>query len=344
VSRYITRRVLREWLSEHIESTSKGALPALWDEKMWVKRAKHGDWASNAALLLAPLWKTAPQEIAAQLTNRLNQEKSTSKATGAAVPWCLEEANGFLNFQLSDEHIAAQIERAQQENDSYGRGTALQNENINVEFVSADPTGPLTLSSARIAAGGEALCRLLEAQGAQVTREFFLNDVENSSTLAHAGRKRRLLLSSRYRSGNDIEQPEDILTDKWVRDVAHELAQRDGDKYLSLPDPKRITSSPMPALEAAVGSQKEALESFGVRFDVWTSEAALHNEGRVQATLDTLKQRGYAHERNGVLWLRTTAFRRLKPTALWCAPTVRRPTSLLTSLIISSSSSVALRA
>jgi arginyl-tRNA synthetase len=308
MSGYVTRRVLLRWLREALQSTLQRSMPALWDTKVWVKRAEHADWASNAALVLSSAWKMSPQEIAAQLIEGLNAGKSTSHAWHEPIVWRIEEAKGFLNIQLSDEFIQTQIERAQQEGARYGVGNSLSGQKINVEFVSADPTGPLTLASARIAAGGEALCRLLEAQGATVTREFFLNDVESNSKMRLLGDSVAYFYRQIVAPNADTEQPEEILSDKWVRSVAQQLAQREGDKYAQLPTNEAQSAFAHAALEAAVAAQKQTLENFGVKFDVWTSEAALHAEGRVQAALETLKERGYAYERNGVWWLRTTAF------------------------------------
>jgi arginyl-tRNA synthetase len=300
----VTRRVLLDWLRAQVQSTFKQSVPPLWDEKVWVKRAETADWASNAALVLASAWKIAPRDIAAQLIEACQTDKSTSDAP----LWSIREANGFLNIQLNDEFIQAQIERAQSEGADYGKGTTLSGEKINVEFVSADPTGPLPFASARIAAGGEALCRLLEAQGAEVTREFFLNDVEAWTKLRLLGDSVAYFYRQQLAPQTDSEEPEELLSDAWVRSVAKQIVQQEGDKYLheSSSELQRIFAHA--AVQASVASQKQTLESFGVHFDVWASEAMLHKEGRVQAALEILKNRGYAYERNGVLWLRTTAF------------------------------------
>lgn len=295
---FTTRRTLHGWLLEALQSTLgvEGAF--------WVKRSERAEWSSNVALVVAAPQKKAPHDVARQLIDVL-QTQSTS---GALFKGRIEEANGFLNFHLSDEQLDAQLKRAAELGARYGSGNSLSGQRLNVEFVSADPSGPLTLSSGRIAAMGESLCRLLEWQGASITRECFLNDIETSSKMRLLGESVGAFYRATFESGADAEPNEELLTDDWVRGVARAMAQREGNRYLLLPDDEATRAWAHEAREAAVASQKATLQNLGVRFDVWTSESALHEQGRVQAALDKLKARGHAYERNGVLWLKTTAF------------------------------------
>ncbi|MDF2439885.1 MAG: arginyl-tRNA synthetase, partial [Abditibacteriota bacterium] len=303
---FLTRRTLHFWLSETVQSTL-GA-----EVRFWVKRSERAEWSSNVALVVAARQKRAPREVAQQLIAVLNvrsqAQSQVHSTSGSPFLGRVEEANGFLNFHLSDEQLDAQLQRAGEMGARYGSGSSLSGQRMNVEFVSADPTGPLTLSSGRIAAMGESLCRLLEWQGASITREFFINDVEASSKMRLLGESVGAFYRATFESRAEAEANEELLTDDWVRSVARAMAQREGNRFLLVPEDEAVCAWAHEAREAAVASQKATLARLNVRFDVWTSESALREQGRVQAALDKLKARGHAYERNGVLWLQTTAF------------------------------------
>jgi len=303
----ITRATLRHALVEAVHGAiAAGALPASAGElpAFWVKAtpSRRGvlqhEFASNAALAIGAAWRMAPAAVAAELQFHLE--------SAGAWPGRIEEANGYLNFRMDDEFIAGQIERANREGERYGAGTALANTRINVEFVSADPTGPLPFALGRIAAAGDVLCRVLAYQGADVTREFFLNDVETSSKMRLLGESvAAFYLEAFDRAG---ERPEGALTSEFVRGVAQEIVQREGNRFLLVPDAERAAAFAHQAREAAVAAQQKVLQELGIRFDVWTSEATLRREGRVDAALDKLRAAGHIYESEGGLWLRTTAF------------------------------------
>jgi arginyl-tRNA synthetase len=177
---------------------------------------------------------------------------------------------------------------------------------VNVEFVSSDPSGPISFAAGRIAAMGDALCRILSLQGADVTREFFLNDAESSSKMRLLGESVAAFYLAEF--GHEVEPPEGLLDDAFVRGVARDIAGRSGNDYLLVPDTERIAAFARAACEAAVAAQKQTLREFGVRFDVWTSENALRREGRVQAAIHKLEELGHTYSRDGALWLRTTSF------------------------------------
>ncbi|MDQ3815844.1 MAG: DALR anticodon-binding domain-containing protein [Armatimonadota bacterium] len=266
----------------------------------WVKRAPagQGEFASNVALALASAARITPQQVAAILRAHLLSEN--------IWPGDIEEANGFLNFQLDDPSLANHVTRALTEGARYGAGSTLSGRRINLEFVSADPTGPLPFAAGRIAAAGEALCRLLEFQGADVTREFFLNDVELSPKLHLLGESVAAFYLAAF--GREGEWPEGALRDNFVRSVAESIVRNEGNVYLLVPEAERTAAFAHRACEAAIAAQKRTLSAFGVNFDVWASENALRREGRVSAAIEKLKQRGYTYERDGALWLRTSAF------------------------------------
>ncbi len=273
------------------------------DALFWVQRtvgsaARRGEFSSNIALALAARVGIAPRELAQRLAPR----------AAACLGWTgdVTAANGFLNFGMNDEFLHSQIGRAMEGGERWGAGAALAATRILVEFVSAEPNGPLPLGAARIAALGDALCRILALQGADVTREFYLNDDASNSKMRLLGESVAAHYGAAF--GHDIEPPEGALDDAFVRGVAAGIARDEGDIHLRLPENERTAAFARRALQAAVARQKQTLHDFGVNFDVWTSEQALRDEGRVEATLNTLRERGHLFERDGAQWLRTSAF------------------------------------
>lgn len=275
-----------------------GQMPAFWVGKQATGNGKRGgarfDFTSNIALALAARSGIAPRGLARRIAARLDW------------PGRVEEANGFLNFTMDDEFLRSQVERALREGERWGAGAALEGTRIVVEFVSAEPNGPLPFAAGRIAAMGDALCRILASQGASVTREFYLNDAASSSKMRLLGES----VAAHYLAafGHEVEPPEGALDDAFVREVAAALAREDGAAHALRPESERSADFARRALQAAVARQKQTLHDFGVHFDVWTSEQALRDEGRVEATLHTLRERGHLYEREGAQWLCTTAF------------------------------------
>ena len=302
----ITRRHIRAAL-ERAASTCR--------MEFAVQRATsgRGEWTSNLALVIAAQRKQAPRDVARELIVALNQvhhEADNYEDSRAPISqfWRVEEARGFLNFRLDEKYLNAQLNAAQQQGEQYGRSQLLAGERINVEWVSADPTGPLPAHAARIALAGESLCRILESSGATVTREYFLNDDETSSKLRLLGDSAYAWYRSAFDSGaaREAENNSEILSDEWVRGVAREAVREDGNRWLLAPQSEAQAHFAHLAREAAVQAQREALEKLGVRFDVWSSESDLLSQGRIQAALDKLRARGHAYDRDGTLWLAAT--------------------------------------
>ena len=296
----------RSWLKERIGAlcaTLCEANGAACEEKaIEVKRAhnekdvrERGDFWSNAPLVLSRVLKVSPRECADKLKAHLKD-----------WPGTIDETKGFLNFRMDESAIKSIVAQAAHEGARFGAGKALTGQRVNVEFVSSEPNGLLTLTSARHAVCGEALCRLLEFQGADVTREFFLNDVPTSSKMRLLGESVGAFYEAYFHKTESL--PEGILQDEFVRGLAHDLAVRDGNRHLLEPEAERTLFFAQEAAQAAVRAQKEELQKLGVRFDLWVSESNLHNEGVVQSTVEKLRQRGHVYERDGALWLQTSQF------------------------------------
>lgn len=257
--------------------------------------ARFGDWSSNAPLEAARLLRQSPAQIGQTLHKQLE-----TRWNGR-----IELQNGRLNFFMSDTTLVEGLERAAREGAHFGSGDELAGKRILVEFVSSDPTGPLPFSAGRHAAVGEAICRLLEAGGARVTREFYLNDATTSSKIRLLGESVAWWYAHAFGQG---EPAEHISNDAWVRAVGAELARRDGAKWLECDRQERLDMCSRAALEAAVQGQKASLERFGVQFDAFVSESSLRSEGRVEALIEKLKTRGHLVEHDGALWLQTSKF------------------------------------
>ncbi len=281
-------RLITRALREH------RVLDVRWNVRRAADLAR-GDYTCNIALLAAKSERVAPSEIAQRLVESLPNDT-----------FSVSHHQGFLNFRMNDETLQSHLQIALSEGAKYGASQKLAGQRALVEFVSADPFGPLPFSLGRVAAVGDALCRLMENQGAQVTREWYLNDDETSAKMRLLGES----VASHYLSalGQDHEPPEGVLNDSFVRDLGQEIAREDGNKFTLLPDDERAASFAHRARDEAVALQKRVLERLGVRFDVWTSESALKTEGRIDNALKKLRERNLIYDRDGAQWLRTTQF------------------------------------
>ncbi len=253
-------------------------------------RPEHGDYATNAAMQLAPVARMAPMKIASALIDALELPDGMGTAAVAAP--------GFINVRLDPAWVAAQVSEILGAGAAYGRTPADAPMAINVEFVSANPTGPLTVGNARGAFVGDLLCRVLEGAGHRVTREYYFNDF--------GGQVRNLGLSVlAIRRREPI--PEDGYHGAYVPDLAAALpdetwAEANGEGA----DAGWILGRW--ASERVRAGIEASLERLGVRFDVWKGEGSLHDEGWVERGVERLKAAGHVYEADGATWFASTAF------------------------------------
>ncbi len=260
------------------------------------KRAEHGDLATNAALVLQKLAKRPPREIAGLLAERLKEDAHTIRDVEIAGP-------GFLNLRLTEAPYHAVLGEVLSAGAGYGRAPAATGERVLVEFVSANPTGPLLVSHARGAVLGDAVSSLLEAAGHRVVREYYVNDFGNQVRLL--GESVRAALEGR-------EGPEDGYKGAYVAEIAEHIRARSPNV---VSDPDRYTLARVAVtlvLDGIAGSKtlpgiKRTLGGLGVLHDVWTSEEGIHRWGRVAVALDLLRQRGSLEERDGALFFKSEA-------------------------------------
>ena len=249
-------------------------------------RPEHGDYSTNAAMLLAPAAGAPPREVAERLRSELDR-------TLAGRAERIEVAGpGFLNVFLSDRWHREAIAALLAAGDRLGAPAATGGERILVEFVSANPTGPVTAASGRGAAYGDALSRMLAHSGHTVQREYYLND---------AGTQVELFARSVAARMAGEEPPEDGYAGVYVVELAEELAAAG----MTADDLETLATAATEAMQARI---EATLERFGVHYDTWSSERRLRESGAVERALEELRSRDHVYEHDGAVWLRTTAF------------------------------------
>ena len=257
----------------------------------------HGDWATSVALTLAKPLRKPPREIAEELAERLELAGGVVSAVEVAGP-------GFLNFRLSAASVTDQLARIVAEDETYGYSATGAGERVIVEWVSANPTGPLHLGHGRQAALGDVICGLLAATGWSVYREFYYNDTGTQmDLLAQSVRARYLQVL-----GERAELPDGGYQGEYVLELAKELHVQGADSYRG--DDSQV------ALDAFQGftvrllraEQDRDLADFRVHFDNHYLESSLFKEGRIEATIEALRTTGLVYEDDGAVWLKTTAF------------------------------------
>lgn len=282
-----------------------GTLPPITLEMP--KNRAHGDWATNVALVLAPALKQAPRAVAETLVGLL--------PIGGASPIAKADiaGPGFINLTLRPDWLGEILERVEREGENYGHSDINNGTRIIVEFVSTNPNGPITLAGGRNAALGDALCSLLTATGADVWREYYVNDALNSTQMNNFGRsvfyRYRELLGTPM-APEDGDGPDWLYKGDYVTDVAREVLEAHGRAYenADIDDPATTQTFRDLSQSGMIAQQKADLEAFGVRFDGWFAESDLYRDGRVQEAIDAMTARGHTYEKDGALWLRSTTF------------------------------------
>ena len=285
LSRVITEAISRAITSGEIEASLPDTVPL---ERP--KNRDHGDYATSIALQLAKAAGKNPRDVALIL-QRLIGTTPLISAVDIAGP-------GFLNFTLNRASQANLVSSIIESGATYGQGNSLAGVRINLEFISANPTGPLHLGHTRWAAVGDALGRVLSAAGADVSREFYINDRGNQMDLFGASLEAAAL-------GKPI--PEDGYQGNYILDLAQEVvAANAGIK--ELPEPGRLIEFRERGYQLQLSQQKKVLDFFGTHFDTWFSERSLHDAGSVEHGMDVLRKQGHVFELENATWLRTTYF------------------------------------
>lgn len=254
------------------------------------KNRDHGDYASSIALQMAKGSGRPPREIAEMLKTSLEALDEVASVEIAGP--------GFINVTLNRASAAGVVRQIISAEEKYGSSTVLNGVSINLEFISANPTGPLHLGHTRWAAVGDALGRVLSAAGASVTREFYINDRGNQMDLFGASVRAAAV-------GNAI--PENGYQGGYINDLAQMILAEDPG-ILSLSEDDQLVEFRERAYKAQLSQQQQVLDDFGTHFDVWFSERSLHNSGAVEHGLEKLRGQGHVFELDGATWLRTSDF------------------------------------
>jgi arginyl-tRNA synthetase len=261
------------------------------------RNPEHGDWATNVALTLAKPLGRPPRQIADELVTRIDRAAAGIRSAEVAGP-------GFINFRLSTDYLRDGLIRIVRENEAYGRSQAGAGQPVNVEFVSANPTGPLHIGHGRQAALGDAVAELLAWAGWKVHREYYYNDAgEQINKLTRS-------VWARYQqaAGREVEFPGDGYHGAYVQEIAEELKTEHGDRYAGDDSPEAMDAMRVFAVARLRAEQNRDLDGFRVRFDTYFLESSLYGSGAVEDTIRRLRETGHVYEKDGAVWLKTTEF------------------------------------
>jgi len=261
------------------------------------KEKAHGDYSTNMAMQLARVAKKAPRMIAEALVDNFDRTKASIEKIELAGP-------GFINFYMNNAYLTDLIPTVLQAGGNYGETTTGKGQKVQVEFVSANPTGDLHLGHARGAAVGDSLSNILAKAGYDVSREYYINDAGNQiNNLA-------ISVEARYFQALGLEKamPEDGYHGADIIGIGKTLAEEFGDKYVNVPEEERYEFFREYGLKYEMAKLQKVLEDFRVRFDVWFSETSLYKNGKIDEALAALRKTGYIYEQDGATWLRSTEF------------------------------------
>ncbi|OCS85224.1 arginine--tRNA ligase [Caryophanon latum] len=261
------------------------------------KDKANGDYATNIAMQLTKLAKKPPRAIAEAILENLDTAGTDIEKIDIAGP-------GFMNITVKKDFLTQVVKAALAQGADYGRSEAGQGEKVQVEFVSANPTGDLHLGHARGASVGDSLCNVLDAAGYAVSREYYINDAGNQiNNLAYS-------LEARYKQalGMDAQMPEDGYHGADIVEIAGKLKEEFGADILDKSDEERFKFFREHGLRLELAKLQNDLKNFRVEFDVWYSETSLYGNGKIERALDKLKANGHIFEEEGATWFRSTTF------------------------------------
>ena len=285
------------------------AVRAVWDvepeEGLYVvetpQNPDFGDYSTNAAMKLSRTLRRNPMDIAAPLAEKLAALLDEAESVTVARP-------GFINFKLKQDALSGLINKVIEAGDDYGKNESGKGKRFLVEWVSANPTGRLHCGHARNAAWGDCICRLMEASGYEVLREYYVNDAGNQIVMLGKS------ISARYFElfgrAEDCPMPEDGYHAEDIRAIAAAIAAEDGDKWLSAPEDERMAFFMQTGKERELKIIEEDLLFYGVKIDSWMHETFFYenDRARIKACLDRMAELGLLYEKDGALWFRSTDY------------------------------------
>ena len=282
------------------EGVAAGLMPELASPFIEVELTKdpgHGDYASNVAMILASQVRKNPREIAGVLAGKIDDAEGILERVEIAGP-------GFMNFFIREGALTRLLEEVFRQGDGYGSSDLGKGGQIQVEFVSANPTGPLHIGHARGAVVGDVMANILAAVGYRVFREYYINDAGNQ--MNNLGKS--VFLRYRELFGETEEFPDGCYRGDYIRELAAELLKRDGEKYRGMAPGEAVAPLTAYAGNAILEGIKEDLRAFGVVFDLYFRESELYREDGLGRLLRTLQEKGFIYRQEEALWFRTTIF------------------------------------
>ena len=259
----------------------------------------HGDWATNVAMVSAKAFKLAPRKIAEAVASHIVLDSSYFKSCEIAGP-------GFLNFFLNEQFYVDVVKEVIAEGDNYGHSDFGQNKKVMIEFVSANPTGPMHMGNARGGALGDCLASVMSAAGYDVWREFYVNDAGNQ--IEKFGNSLEARYLQMYLGEENVPFPEDGYQGEDIKDRAAEFAAINGDKFVHVDSHIRQQALIEYALPHNIEKMQKDLKKYGITYDQWFLESTIHKTGELQETIEELTKRGYTYEKDGALWYKATEF------------------------------------
>lgn len=281
-------------------SLQKGLLPEFSLPYLEVEppaNPQHGDYAANAAMILASQVKQNPRKIAQIILDNISDEDHVIEKTQIAGP-------GFINFFIRNDAWYEAMKSIDEEKEKYGRLTMGEGKKVQVEFVSANPTGPLHIGHARGAVVGDVITNLLKTAGYNALKEYYINDAGNQ--MNNLGKS--VLLRYRELTGDKIEFPETCYQGDYIKEIARDILEKEGDKYLQADEEKTIRYFTDVAGRLILEEIKVDLKDFGVTFDEYFSERELYKNNGVNNLLDKLQKQGFIYSDGETLWFKTTDF------------------------------------
>lgn len=296
-----TEKTLNNMIISAIDkAVSTGALPDAEKPEFIIEKPadkKNGDFSTNAAMAGARSYHKAPRMIAEAIVSNMDFEGTLIDRAEIAGP-------GFINFYLSDRYYSKIVEDAVEQGENYGKSDYGKGKRMLVEFVSANPTGPMHIGNARGGAIGDCLASVLEAAGYEVWREFYVNDAGNQIE------KFATSLEVRYlqECGKDIELPEDAYHGIDIVEHAKNFKAEYNEKYVDCDSKERRDALVAFALPKNIEGLERDLKKYRITYDNWFRESSLHRDGSVQKVIDALKEKGVTYEQDGALWFKASEY------------------------------------
>lgn len=295
------KELLRDFIRKGLEccfadgALHSGQIPNIVIEKP--AHEEHGDFATNVAMLLARQEKKAPRAVAEALIKHLDTTESVFSKVEVAGP-------GFINFYINDGVWIKALHDIAASGNNYGKSLIGAGKKVQVEFVSANPTGPLHIGHGRGAATGDVVASILEAAGFEVSREYYINDAGNQmDTLGKS-----IFLRYKEILGSEIEFPATCYQGSYIKDIARDAITKFGNKYMLVPESEAIAFFSRFGGDIILHGIEKDLEDFGVSFDNWYSEQSLFDTGKVNEAIALIREKRFIYEHEGALWFKTTDF------------------------------------